>query len=135
MPNYLIQRSTTVGAEWAAHANAIFTDLVGHAATTPAEIASRLSLDLDLTSRVLAAMDRAGAIWRGHDCAGAEFLWSVAGAQMTVFEKMADARAWLETHDGSTAEDLATDLGVHQAIAIKLAQVMAAESDVKLTAI
>jgi hypothetical protein len=133
MGDYSMQKATSAAAEWDGCALVIWADLQANPGSTLAQVAGRIGQTTTVTKRVLASIDRSGGLYRGHDINGAEFLWDLPTLATLVIARLQDALVWLSTHDGHTVSAMATALGVHFAVATKMAFMLQAEADVKLT--
>jgi hypothetical protein len=134
VPNYRVQKSSTVAAEWATYVLPMFQYIATHPGCDLGMISTAIcSGDSLLAARMLQAIDRAGGVYRGYDTYGNEAYFTHGVMEYLMISTLPAARAWLITHDGATTRQMASDIGCLEAVANKLAEVMAAEADVKLT--
>jgi len=133
MTDYYVHHATTYQALFEDNV----TDILNHIDANPgiltSQIASDLSLPAVLVGTVLAVLREQNLIHFGHDIDGTQHVWTVEDWAIGIKSNVIAARAWVLANDGSTTQQMASALGVHFALAVRLAQVLEREGMVKLT--
>lgn len=134
MTNYTVTKVATYQALFQTHSDAVYTYIDNNPGATRAQIASGTSKTLAIVNGVITIALADGLIEQGYDVAGVEGFWTSADWQALMLANIAGARTWLASNDNGLTSALAVALGVHEAIAIRLAFQLEAEGSAKLTA-
>ena len=133
MTDYFVHQVETYQELFQDNAAPILAAIDVNPAVTRAQLAAGLGLSAVLVGTVLAVLREQNLIHFGHAKDGTEHIWTVEDWAAGIKNNVSAARDWVDTHDGLTTEQMATDLGVHFALGVRLAQVMEREGKVKLT--
>jgi len=111
---------------------AFFADIMANPGTDKAGIRLRLSKAENLTTELLSVLEERRLIVCAYDTSGTPFYWEPGAWAQAIFSKRADARTWLANNSGNTVAQLASALGVHEAIANALAEGLRSEGKARL---
>ena len=132
--SYKVYDGATYSSLVDANEEAIVSDVVANPGTDEAGIALRTGKSIVLVRELVAVLHEKRIITRAYDTSGSAFLWDANAYAMAIWNKRGDVRTWLATHSGETVAQMATALGVHEAIALALAEGLRAEGKAKLVA-
>lgn len=133
MGNLRVWKVGSYAAEFKAHGATVWEDLKANPGTTLGAIATRLNLSTAIIKRILLALDTQGGLYRGHDTTGNEYVWRIGDFADIAVSNFQAARDWLEIHDGALASQMAAELGLHEAVALRLAYLLDREGSAKVT--
>jgi len=133
MTDYYVHHATTYQALFENNVADILNHIDANPAILTPQIATDLSLPAVLVGTVLTVLVAQNLIHFGHDVDGTQRVWTVEDWATGIKSNVIAARAWVLANDGSTTEQMALALGVHFALAVRLAQVLEREGMVKLT--
>lgn len=114
------------------HEEAIVADIVANPGTEEAGIVLRTGKSAVIVSEMVSVLHEKRIIVRAYNASGVPFLWDANAYAQAIWTKRRDARTWLKDNSGKTVAQMATDLGVHEAIALALAEGLRAEGKAKL---
>ena len=133
--SYRIYDAATFAGAVDTHEEGIVTDINSNPGTDLPGIVLRTSKPQVVVEEVLAVLEERRIIVRAYDTSGVPFFW-VAGAFATaIWIKRAEARTWLATNSGKTVAQMASAMGVHEAIAYALAEGLRSEGKARLIAV
>lgn len=89
---------------------------------TEAEIVSGTTLNAIQVNEMMVIMQERRLIMVSYDVQGQPYYWTPGEFSTQIWNNRVAARTWLTTNSGGDIQDLATDLGVHEAIATALAE-------------
>ncbi len=84
---------------------------------------------------VLQVLEERRIIVRAHDTSGKPFFWIAGTFATAIWGKRSDARTWLAANSGKTVSQMASAMGVHEAIAYALAEGLRSEGKARLIAV
>lgn len=111
---------------------AIVSDINANPGTDEPGIVLRTGKPALLVSELIGVLHEKRIVTRAYDASGSPFYWTAGAYATAVWSKRADARSWLAAHSGQTIAQMAASLGVHEAIALALAEGLRAEGKAKL---
>lgn len=133
--SYRIYDAATFAGAVDTHEEGIVTDIISNPGTDLPGIVLRTSKPQVVVEEVLAVLEERRILVRAYDTSGVSFFW-IAGAFATaIWTKRADARTWLSTNNGKTVAQMASAMGVHEAIAYALAEGLRSEGKARLIAV
>ena len=134
MTNYLITRTATAQGLVTANLDNIYSNIDANPATTRAAIQAALSLSADIVNYMIdKVLAPSQIVVHGNNIAGTEFLWTAGDWAAALTGNIAAARTWLTTNDNNTTAQMASEMGIHEAIAIALAFALQWELKAQLT--
>ena len=133
MTDYYVYHSATYQALFENNVADILNHIDANPAILTSQIATDLSLPAVLVGTVLTVLREQNLIRCGHALDGTQHVWTVEDWAGGIKSNVVAARSWVMANDGSTTQQMATALGVHFALAVRLAQVLEREGMVKLT--
>jgi hypothetical protein len=111
---------------------AIFADIQGNPGTDLPGILLRTSKARQLVEELIAVFQERRLIVAAYDTSGVPFYWTAGAFETAIWSKRADARTWLATNNGKTVAQMASAMGVHEAIAYALAEGLRSEGKARL---
>lgn len=114
------------------HEEAIVSDVNGNPGTDGPGIALRTGKPQVLVDELLSVLVEKRVLTRAYDASGMPFYWTAGEYAIRVWSKRQDARTWLAANSGKTVTQMAAALGVHEAIALALAEGLRVEGKAKL---
>jgi hypothetical protein len=114
------------------HEEAIVTDVNGNPGTDGPGIALRTGKPQVLVDELLSVLVEKRILTRAYDTSGMAFYWTAGEYATRIWAKRQDVRTWLSSNSGEMVAQMAADLGVHEAIALALAEGLRAEGKAKL---
>jgi hypothetical protein len=117
------------------HEEGIVSDINANPGTDLAGIVLRTSKPIVVVEEVLQVLEERRIVTRAHDTSGTPFFWIAGAFATTVWSKRADARTWLASNSGKTVAQMASAMGVHEAIANALAEGLRSEGKARLVAV
>ena len=117
------------------HEEGIVSDINANPGTDLAGIVLRTSKPQVVVEEVLQVLEERRIVTRAHDTSGTPFFWIAGVFATTVWSKRADARTWLASNSGKTVAQMASAMGVHEAIANALAEGLRSEGKARLVAV
>ena len=133
--SYRIYDAATFAGAVDTHEEGIVIDINSNPGTDLPGIVLRTSKPQVVVEEVLAVLEERRILVRAYDTSGVPFFW-IAGAFATaIWNKRAEARTWLTTNSGKTVAQMASALGVHEAIAYALAEGLRSEGKARLIAV
>lgn len=114
------------------HEEAIVSDVNGNPGTDGPGISLRTGKSQALVDELLSVLVEKRILTRAYDASGAAFFWTAGEYATRIWAKRADARTWLASNSGKTVTQMAAALGVHEAIALALAEGLRVEGKAKL---
>lgn len=115
-----------------ANEEAIVADINANPGTEEAGVVLRTGKPALLVSELVSVLHEKRIITRAYDASGVAFYWTAGEYAIRIWTKRADARTWLASNSGKTVTQMATALGVHEAIALALAEGLRVEGKAKL---
>ena len=133
--SYKVYDGAVYSATVDTHEEAIVSDVLANPGTDEAGIALRTGKNIVLVRELVAVLHEKRIIVRAYDSSGQAWLWDANTYAMAIWNKRGDVRTWLASNSGKTVAQMATALGVHEAIALALAEGLRAEGKAKLVAV
>jgi hypothetical protein len=133
--SYRIYDASAFGAAIDSHEEAIVTDINTNPGTDLAGIVLRTAKSQTVVEEVLAVLEERRIVTRAYDTSGVPFLWTAGAFATAIWNQRAAARTWLAANNGKTVQQMATALGVHEAIAYALAEGLRSEGKARLIAV
>lgn len=134
MTNYLITQTATAQTLINTNLGLVYAHIDANPATTRAAIQSALALNADIVNYLIdKVLSPSQVVVRGNNVAGLEFLWTGGDWASALIGNIQAARTWLTTNDNNTTAQMASELGLHEAIAIALAHALQWELRAQLT--
>ncbi|GAB4244555.1 MAG: hypothetical protein OHK0028_22800 [Deltaproteobacteria bacterium] len=115
-----------------ANEEALVSDINANPGTDEPGIVLRTGKPALLVSELLGVLVEKRIVTRAYDASGVPFYWTAGEYAVRVWSRRADARNWLAANSGKTVTQMAASLGVHEAIALALAEGLRAEGKAKL---
>lgn len=115
-----------------ANEEAIVVDITANPGTEEAGIVLRTGKPALLVSELVSVLHEKRIITRAYDTSGGAWYWDANAYSQAIWTKRAAARTWLASNSGKTVSQMAIDLGVHEAIALALAEGLRVEGKAKL---
>lgn len=113
----------------------LVNDIVGNPGTDRAGILLRTSKAALLVDELLENLQERRIIVAAHDTSGNSFYWHAGAYADAIWAKRADARTWLSANNGKTVAQMASAMGIHEAIAAALAEGLRSEGKARLVSV
>ena len=133
--SYRIYDAATFAGAVDTHEEGVVVDINGNPGTDFAGIVLRTSKPSQVVTEVLQVLEERRIITRAYDTSGVPFYWIAGAFAQAVWNKRADVRTWLASNSGKTVAQMATEMGVHEAIAYALAEGLRSEGKARLIAV
>ncbi len=133
--SYRIYDASTFAGAIDAHEEGVVSDINANPGTDLAGIVLRTSKPQQVVEEVLLVLEERRIITRAYDTSGRPFFWTAGAFSTAVWGKRQDARTWLASNGGKTVAQMASGLGVHEAVAYALAEGLRAEGKARLVAV
>jgi hypothetical protein len=130
--SYRIYDGATYSGVVDVNEEAIVSDIVANSGTEESGIVLRTGKPALLVSELVAVLHEKRIITRAYDTSGQAWYWDANAYAMAIWAKRGAVRTWLASNSGKTVAQMASDLGVHEAIALALAEGLRAEGKAKL---
>lgn len=113
----------------------IVTDIVGNPGTDRAGILLRTSKAGILVDELLENLQERRIVVAAPDTSGNPFYWHAGAYADAIWAKRQDARTWLAANNGKTVAQMASAMGIHEAIAAALAEGLRSEGKARLISV
>jgi len=133
--SYRIYDASAFAGAVDSHEEGIVSDINGNPGTDMAGILLRTSKPQLVVEEVLQVLEERRIIVRAHDTSGKPFFWIAGTFATAIWGKRSDARTWLAANSGKTVSQMASAMGVHEAIAYALAEGLRSEGKARLIAV
>ncbi len=130
--SYRIYDSAVFASAVDSHEEGVVSDVNANPGTDRAGIVLRTAKPQVVVEEVLSVLEERRIITRAHDTSGNEFFWTAGAFATAIWNQRAAARTWLASNSGQTVMQMATALGVHEAIARSLAEGLRSEGKARL---
>jgi len=105
----------------------IYAYLGSNPGVTEAQIQTGTSIGAAVLEFVLKIMVNSGIVQRRQDTEGTEFYWRATDWATLILQNAAAARTWVAANNNGFVSAMAVAIGVHEAVAVALSQVMELE--------
>ena len=133
--SYRIYDASTFAGAIDTHEERVVSDINSNPGTDLAGIVLRTGKNQQVVEEVLQVLEERRIIVRAYDTSGNPFFWIAGTFATAVWNQRAASRTWLATHSGQTVAQMATALGVHEAIACALAEGLRSEGKARLISV